>query len=136
MPLAAVVSDDTELVIVVSHILDARGWATLTVRESTALASIRRERPQLVIFDFRSERPDSSWLLLEQLRKDVLPPTVPILVTARAPQALYEQEERLSALGARLLPRSFTATQFVGAMEDLRAKHTHSVDDGASSGAT
>lgn len=119
MPLAAVVSDDTEFVIQVSHILDARGWATLTTRESTALASIKRERPELIIFDVRADRSEPSWGLLELLRKEEIIKHVPLLVSSRNPEELQSHSAYLEAAGAAPLPRPFDSTQFAAAMDRL-----------------
>lgn len=119
MPLAAVVSDDTEFVIQVSHILDVRGWATLTTRESTALASIKRERPDLIIFDVRGDRPEPSWSLLDLLRKEQATSRVPILVSSRDDAELRRSLARLKDLHAVPLPRPFDSTQFSAVMDEL-----------------
>jgi CheY-like chemotaxis protein len=81
MPLAAIVSDDTLLLIEISQVLDEEGWAVLTVRESTAFASIKREHPDLIIFDMRTERPETGWAALEMLRKEPDIARTPVLVT-------------------------------------------------------
>lgn len=119
MPLAAVVSDDTEFVIQVSHILDLRGWATLTTRESTALASIKRERPDLIIFDVRGDRPEPSWSLLDLLRKEGPLRDVPILVSSRDGEELRAHLAHLETLRAIPLPRPFDAPQFSATMDQL-----------------
>lgn len=119
MPLAAVVSDDTEFVIQVSHILDVRGWATLTTRESTALASIKRERPDLIIFDVRGDRPEPSWALLDLLRKEQATSRVPVLVSSRDNAELSRNPERLEELHAAPLSRPFDSAQFGAAMDEL-----------------
>ena len=119
MPLAAVVSDDTEFVIQVSQILDARGWATLTTRESTALASIKRERPGLIIFDVRGDRSEPSWVLLDLLRKEESIGRVPILVSSRSDRELRDNVIRMEGLRVIPLPRPFDAAQFGAAMDQL-----------------
>lgn len=119
MPLAAVVSDDTEFVIQVSHILDGRGWATLTTRESTALASIKRERPDLIIFDVRGDRPEPSWALLDLLRKEQATSHVPVLVSSRDAMELSRNPARLEGLQAVPLSRPFDSGQFGAVMDGL-----------------
>jgi CheY-like chemotaxis protein len=119
MPLAAVVSDDTEFVIQVSHILDGRGWATLTTRESTALASIKRERPDLIIFDVRGDRPEPSWSLLDLLRREQATSQVPVLVSSRDAGELLRNPARLEDLHAVPLSRPFDSEQFGAVMDGL-----------------
>ncbi len=124
MPLAAVVSDDTEFVIQVSHILDARGWATLTTRESTALASIKREHPELIIFDVRGDRPEPSWALLDLLRKEDATKHVPILVSSRNGEELRAHSALLETFGALPLPRPFDASRFGSVMDQAISTRT------------
>jgi DNA-binding response OmpR family regulator len=122
MPLAAVVSDDTLFVIQVSQALAARGWATLTCRETTAVASIKREHPDLVIFDLRDDRIDPSWTLLEALHREPSIESVPIIVFSGDARELRDNQARLDTLGATGLVRPFALEELNAVIDQLVGK--------------
>jgi len=104
----AVVNDDTAFLSLMAEVLEENGWETSIVREgSHAYATIKEQRPDLVILDIRMESPENGWHIIELLKLDPETATIPMVVCSAAIDDLKSKKEWLEERDITTLPKPF-----------------------------
>jgi DNA-binding response OmpR family regulator len=96
-PLIGIANHDPVLLRLLSEVLKAEGFRTITLPEgSTAYDEIKNQKPDLIILDTWLESREAGWILFQILRLDKATRDIPILICS---SDLVEYEKRAASLG-------------------------------------
>lgn len=103
-----VVDDDVVLLDLMEEVLKEAGWTGIAVGDaSTAVTTVRNERPDAVILDLRIRESESGWDILRDLKENPLTRATPVIVWSGDARLLADKEEWLEQHGIRSLSKPF-----------------------------
>lgn len=100
MPRIAVIDTDEDLLGLATELFRDEGWQTLPVRGGdVALATIRHDRPDVILLDLWLDHAASGWTVLRQLHTDLRTQRIPVIIWTGAADFLTEEQASLVERG-------------------------------------
>jgi CheY-like chemotaxis protein len=107
----AVIDDDVNVLRLMTHLFEDRGWEVLPCdNPAHALDFMRLDPPDLIILDVVMSAVYSGWKILQLLKQDPITRDIPVLVCTGAPD-LGDKQSWLNSHGIGTLQKPFSVDE-------------------------
>jgi CheY-like chemotaxis protein len=108
MSLIAVVDNDSQILGLLTDVLEYRGWMVTTYRSGEeAITFLKEDQPDLVLLDLWLESPTSGWHVLRSLKAEPRTRNIPVVLLSEQGDAVRTNDAWLQEHGVEVITKPF-----------------------------